>query len=157
MRYANPDHTVIDAGDGRFVPTDPRNSDYAAIAASDVVISAFYQPPTVAALLAYAADKRWRVECGGCVSPDGFAIATDRDSQSKLLAEMVALGAGLRTDPSPWKLATGSFAMITNAQMLAIIMAVRGHIVSAFDRESAAIDVINAGTITTTAQIDAVL
>lgn len=31
MRFANAEHTIIDLGDGRFVPVDPDNADFAAL------------------------------------------------------------------------------------------------------------------------------
>ncbi|MCX5496423.1 hypothetical protein OSH11_17080, partial [Kaistia dalseonensis] len=40
-------------------------------------------PPTKAELMAYAADKRWRVETGGIVV-DGAVIRTDDKSQSRV-------------------------------------------------------------------------
>lgn len=36
MRYANEEHTVIDVGDGRFIPTDPRNPDFRRIAGDKI-------------------------------------------------------------------------------------------------------------------------
>lgn len=108
-----------------------------------------------ALLRSYAADKRWTVESGGCVDPNGNAIATDRDSQTKLIAEMVAIGANMRTDPSPWKLRGNGFVMLTNAQMIQAIMAARSHIANSFAGEAECLAAIEAGTITTTAQIDA--
>lgn len=110
-------------------------------------------PPSRDDLIAYAADKRWRIEIGGCIV-DGRPIATDRESQSKLLAEMVAIGAGLRADPSPWKCADGTFASLTSAGMLAVIAGARAHVAGAFAVEAAVVAGIASGTITTTAQID---
>lgn len=105
-------------------------------------------------LLAYAANKRWQVEIAGTLDGDDRPIATDRDSQGKLMADMIAIQAGLRTDPSGWKLADGSFAMLTNAQMMGAITAARDHVVAAFATEAAVVAAIISNTITTTAQID---
>jgi hypothetical protein len=113
-------------------------------------------PLTKEQLSAYAADKRYRVETGGCSDGMGHIVDTTRDSQTKLIAEMVALGGGLRTDGSPWKMKVGGFVSISNTQMLAVIMAVRTHIASAFAAENAATDSIDSGAITTAAEIDAV-
>ena len=44
MRYANALHTMIDAGDGRFIPCDPANADYAALLASGVEILPYVAP-----------------------------------------------------------------------------------------------------------------
>ena len=112
-------------------------------------------PGAKARLTAYAAARRYAVETGGCAW-SGHTVQTDRESQSKLIAEFVAIGASLRTDPSPWKMADG-FASLTNAQMLAVIAAARAHIAAAFAAEAAAVASITAGTITTTAEIDAAI
>jgi hypothetical protein len=106
-------------------------------------------------LRSYAADKRWTVESGGCIDQNGNAIATDRDSQTKLIAEMVAIGANMRTDPSPWKLRGNGFVLLTNAQMIQAIMAARTHIANSFAGEAECLAAIEAGTITTPAQVDA--
>lgn len=108
-----------------------------------------------ARLVAYAASRRYVAEIAGCLDPDGRAIATDRDSQTKLIAEMVAIGAGLRTDPSGWKLRGNGFALLTNAEMQAAIIAARSHISAAFAVEAAVLAGIAADAITTTAEIDA--
>lgn len=105
-------------------------------------------------LVAYAANKRWRVETGGCSGGDGQIVNTDRDSQTKLLAEMVSIGAGLRADPSGWKMRDG-FAMLSNTQMLSVIGLARAHVATAFAVEVALSAGIAAGTITTFEQIDA--
>jgi len=105
-------------------------------------------------LIEYAAEKRWQLETGGCASFDDQIINTDRDSQSKLIAEMVAIGAGLRTDPSRWKM-RGEFVMLTNAQMLTVIGLARSHISNAFNLEATVSAGIAGGTVTTKAQIDA--
>lgn len=104
-------------------------------------------------LKAYAAQKRYAVETGGCAWTT-HVVNTDRDSQAKMIAEFVAMGAGLRTDPSPWKLADG-FIDLSNADLGAVIMAARAHIAAAFATESAVCTAIDGGSITTTAEIDA--
>lgn len=109
-----------------------------------------------ASLRAYAAEKRWNVETGGCIDPNGNAIATDRDSQTKLIAEMLAITTNMRTDPSPWKLRGNGFVMLTNTQMLQAITAARTHIANAFGGEAIALAGIEAGTITDKAGVNAV-
>lgn len=53
MRYLDAAHTVIDDGNGRMIPTDPLNSDYAALLAAGTPIAA-YEPPLLTSQ-AYAA------------------------------------------------------------------------------------------------------
>lgn len=113
--------------------------------------AAFPAPPE---LVSYAAAKRYSREISGCVW-NGHPVATDRDSQAKLMAEFVAISAGLRADPSPWKFADGSFLSVSNAEMSAICLAARAHIAGAFAIEAEAVAAINAGTITGTTAIDA--
>ena len=115
-------------------------------------------PPTPdewrAVLIAHAAARRFDFEVSGA-DCDGRVVATDRESQAKLIAEFVAIGGGIRIDPSPWKFADGEFASLTNAQMGAVILASRTHIADAFAREADVLAAIAAGTITTKAEIDA--
>lgn len=106
-----------------------------------------------ARLSAYAASTRWKREVGGCVL-DGHPVATDRDSQSKLIAEMVAIGAGLRQSPSFWKFADGSFANLTNEQMIEVIGAARSHVAGVFATEAAVLAGIANDSITSIGQID---
>lgn len=101
----------------------------------------------------YTATKRYTVETGGCMYGNNI-VQTDRDSQTKMIAEMVALGAGLRPDPSPWKFGNG-FANLTNAQMMEVIMTARLHIATAFAVEASVLEQITLGNITTKEQIDA--
>jgi len=50
LKYANAEKTVIDMEDGRFIPVDPTNRDYAAMVASNVAIGA-YVPPALSPIL----------------------------------------------------------------------------------------------------------
>jgi hypothetical protein len=110
-------------------------------------------PPSVQELAAYAAEARYRKEIAGVAWGD-YIIQTDRESQSKMLAEFVAMGAGLRADPSPWKFADNKFAVLSNADMAAVCLAGRAHVAAAFAAEQTVQDAITAGTITTFAEID---
>ncbi len=113
-------------------------------------------PPSQAELTAYAAARRYQVEVGGCTWST-YTVATDRESQGKLIAEFVAISGGLRTDPSPWKFKDGTFADLSNADMSAVAMAARAHIANAFALEQQALADITGGTITTYAEIDALI
>lgn len=110
--------------------------------------------PTKAELGGYAANLRYEREVGGVAWGD-YVIQSDRESQSKLLAEFVAISAGLRADPSPWKFANNQFASISNADMATICLAVRAHVAAMFALEETVQTQIDSGTITTLAEIDA--
>lgn len=111
-------------------------------------------PPTKDELRAYASEKRWQVETGGCPW-GGHVVATDRDSQSKLIATVVAMQMGMRPDPSGWKMTSGAFVTVTNEQMMQVIVVVHSHIATAFDVEEEVLSSITNNGITTYAQIDA--
>lgn len=107
---------------------------------------------SIDSLIAYAAQKRWHVEVGGC--PWGeHVIQTDRDSRANLIAEFVAIAAGLRADPSPWKM-RGGFVSLSNAEMGQAVMAARTHVAAAFAVEQQVVAAIMAGTITRRSEID---
>jgi hypothetical protein len=110
-------------------------------------------PPTVDELKSYAAEKRWQVEVGGAPW-NGHVVQTDREAQTKLIAEFVAMGAGLRADPSPWKMRGGNFLMLTNEQMGSVIMTVRTHVATAFATEANVLEGVEDKLISNYAQID---
>lgn len=111
-------------------------------------------PPTKDQLAAYAAAVRYNKEVAGVPWRDGLVIQTDRESQSKMLSEFVAIGAGLRPEPSPWKFADNKFANLSNADMSAVCLAGRAHVADAFASEDTVQAEIAAGTFTTFSQID---
>jgi hypothetical protein len=120
--------------------------------------AATFAPPTKTALSSYAAARRYAAETAGAAWNDGendHTIATDRDSQTKLIAEFAAVQAGLRASPSGWKFAGGEFVGLTNEQMAAVVIAARDHIAGAFAVEQSVCSLIEVGTITTYAEIDA--
>lgn len=105
-------------------------------------------------LKAYAAAMRWAKETGGVVF-GGVPIPTDERTQ------MVLSGAYARAKGDPsysipnWKLESGAYTSLSNAQIIAIAEAVADHIQACFDLNAQADDGIEAGTITTEAEIDA--
>lgn len=111
-------------------------------------------PPTVEELLAYLAEKRWRVETGGCPF-GGMVIKTDRESQIKMTAAWTRANADPAFSIPNWKIAPGVFISLDNATILAVGDAVTAHIQACFDMEEALTAEILAGTITTYAEIDA--
>ena len=112
-------------------------------------------PPTVIELAAYNAAARWRKEIAG-VAWGGHVIDTNRENgQAKLLAEFVAITAGMRADPSPWKFLGDDWVDLSNADMGAVCLAARDHIAAQFSIERSVKAAIDAGTVTTFAEIDA--
>ena len=110
--------------------------------------------PTKKQLSDYAAQVRFMKETSGVAWRDGLVIQTDRDSQSKMIAEFVSIGAGLRIEPSPWKFADNKFASLSNADMADVCTTSRNWVASAFSSENTVQAQIAAGTFTTFAQID---
>ena len=76
MKYSNPEHTMIQDGN-RWIPTDPMNSDYAEILASEVEIDDYVAP-----------EKTWveiRGERDALLNASDWMAMADRtitDSQS---------------------------------------------------------------------------
>lgn len=104
-------------------------------------------------LKAYAADVRYREETGGAVV-NGSAYLTDRETQAKMTAAVVMT----QVNPAvtlEWKLADRSFVSLDAADMLQVAQAVGAHVQEAFAKEATVVAGINAGTITTKAQVDA--
>ncbi|MDP8249633.1 DUF4376 domain-containing protein [Pseudochrobactrum saccharolyticum] len=106
-----------------------------------------------AALIAYAADKRWQKETGG-FDFNGLHIATD--DRSKLLItgarEAAKANASFTT---PWVTSTGVIAELDAAAIIALSDAIGAHVNSAFGIYSEVVPQILDGTITDQSQIDA--
>jgi len=105
-------------------------------------------------LPAYAAAKRWEREVSGTIW-NGWPVLSDRESQSKIIAEAVAIEKGERVDGDPWKFADGEFRPLTNEQMDDLAAAVRLHVRNSYGIEAQVLAAIEAGSITTEAQINA--
>lgn len=105
-------------------------------------------------LIAYAAQKRWEKEVGGTVWND-WPVHTDRDSQSKIIAERLAIEAGARDDPDGWKFADGVFRMVSNADFVDLADAVREHVRQCFGLEAQVLVGIENGDITSKEEVDA--
>jgi len=111
-------------------------------------------PGLKAQLKAYAATKRWSIETGGC-NVAGMLIDTSRDSQ----AQIMTAWRDLQENPGKilqWKQSNGVFIAVDQAKMDQIRQGVAMMISEVFDDEKQASDMIEAGTITTTAEVDAV-
>jgi hypothetical protein len=104
-----------------------------------------------ATLRAYAADARWQREIGG-VTVAGVPVQTDRASQA-MVNGAVALCDKVPSTVIRFKSAAG-FVDLGAATMTAVAVAVGQHVQSVFATEATVIAGIEAGTITTRAQID---
>lgn len=103
-------------------------------------------------LIRAAAAKRWAVETGG-VTVNGEVIDTSRESQAMITGAYNWSNAN-PSEPIKFKAASG-WIVIDNATMVAIADAVGAHVQACFATEAAVAAEIKAGTITTTAEIDA--
>jgi len=111
-----------------------------------------YSPPAPD-LPAYAAQKRWEKENGG-INIGGAQIATDDRSKVMISGARVAA----ENDPNfstEWKAADGSFVTVNAAMIVAISDAMLAHVSNCFALEAQVLAQIEAGTITTTEEIDA--
>lgn len=107
-----------------------------------------------AALRAYAAAKRWRIETGGMVSNTFGAMPTDRETRGLLGDIIQSIDLGITTAPIRFKSATG-FVSLDRTALVAMAAEIAEHVQDAFDAEDAIFADIEAETITTTAEIDA--
>lgn len=112
------------------------------------------QAEVKAALRAHAADRRWQVEQGGAVW-NGWPIHTDDRSQGKYLSELQSIALNVRVDNDPWKFADGEFRPVSNADFPQLAIAAREHVRTAFGIEDFVLTEIDAGAITSRAEIDA--
>lgn len=159
------DTTPLDLGDGRAVLFDePASGCYRVRmpsgevqafpaqgeatrenAEADIEAARADLEPRRADLRARAKQRRREVEEGGITLPNGAQIDTDNVSQSKLdgalsLASLSGLGAQFATK---WKCANGEFRTVTQADLIALALAVGTHVQACFQLEadlSAAID-----------------
>lgn len=116
------------------------------LTAAGVPQSAWLKPH----LKSYAAQKRWQVEIGGV--PFNGAIAPTDDRAKALLTGAAA--SMTATETTKVKLG-GAFVDMTGTQIKALRDAVVDHVQAAFQAEAEVAAAIDAGTITTTAEVDA--
>ncbi|QVQ37789.1 DUF4376 domain-containing protein [Pseudochrobactrum algeriensis] len=106
-------------------------------------------------LVEHAAQKRWEKEVGG-ITLSGLVIYTDDRSKIMISGARVAAEA----DPNfttQWKGADGTFVTLDAAMIVAISNAVSTHVLNCFALEAQVLAQIEAGTITTAAEIDAAI
>lgn len=105
------------------------------------------------ALKAYAASKRFGIETGG-ITINGLPIPTDRETQSKLSGAVLAFQAGALSGAIDWKTAAG-WVQLDQAAVTGLASAVAAHVQKSFSNEKSVSSAIDAGAITTAAEIDA--
>jgi hypothetical protein len=106
-----------------------------------------------ALLHSYAATKKSSIEQGG-ITINGVAVATDRGSQAMITQTVL----GLMLVPNVeinWKNPDGSFTMLSAAELQGIACIVVQYVAQTFNVLSQVQSLIDAGTLTTTDQIDA--
>jgi hypothetical protein len=111
-------------------------------------------PPTKQLLRDYAAAKRYDVEIGGIVSPTYGPLLTDRDTRAIVGQAIQSIDLGIVQAPVNFKTQQG-FVSLDRAAFMAIASEVAAHVQSTFDKEDEVDAQIEAGTITTKAEIDA--
>lgn len=105
------------------------------------------------ALISYARNKRWEVEVGGTLV-SGIPVSTDDRSKLMIIGARVAAAA----DPAwstVWQGADSAAYPVNAAAMLAISDAVQAHTNRTFTVLAGVLSGIDAGTITTRAEVDA--
>jgi hypothetical protein len=107
---------------------------------------------TTAQLMVYAASKQQSVSSNG-LTVGGVFVGTDTQGLT-LLNGAVALAGQVPSQAFSWSIPTGSVSL-TASQVIAIGVAVATFVQHTFTALQAVQSAITAGTITTTAQIDA--
>lgn len=120
----------------------------------DEIAAAVAEASSPAALKARAATRRYAREIGG-IEAAGIVIDTSRESQA-----MIA-GAHAYVQATPaatveFKAASG-WVTLDAATVTTIALAVASHVQACFAAEKAADEAIDAGTITTAAEVDAAI
>lgn len=120
----------------------------------DEIAAAIAAAASPSALKAHAAARRYAREVGGIVV-GGVSIDTSRESQAKIA------GAHAYVQASPAATvdfkATSGWVTLTAATVTAIALAVAAHVQACFAAEKTVDAAIDAGTITTTAEVDAAM
>lgn len=119
----------------------------------DALVPPVAEAPSSERLLAYAADKRWRVEVGG-ITLGGVPIATDDRSKIMIMGARVAAAASPAWE-TVWHGSDGQTYPLNATQMVAISNAVEAHVNATFATFASVKADIEAEQITTLAEIDA--
>lgn len=136
--------------DAALPPDTALRRDLAEWTASGGAITPYAAPPID--LYAYAAAKRWAVQSGG-ISVGGVSVDTG-DASRSMIADAVAYVQAAGGASIAFK-ATSGWVTLTSGEVVAIGLAVGAHVQACFAAERAIAAAISAGTVTTTAEIDA--
>ena len=139
-------------------PDDPANRHRQAIAAwvARGNLIAPYDPPPVD-LVAYAARRRWEIIEAATVDVGGVAVPADETTRNVVTAAYIQASRDPGFTVDPWKIGPGLYVTLTAAQVIAIGDALTAYVQSMFALNRAVDAAIAAGTITTTAEVDAAL
>jgi hypothetical protein len=109
-----------------------------------------------AALVAYAADKRWRVQNAGTALPPPFTgtVQTDDGTRATIAQTLQSIDLGIVNEPVVWKLPSG-FVSLSRSDLVAVARLIGQHVQACFDMEADVGASIQSGAITTTAAIEA--
>jgi len=106
-------------------------------------------------LKAYNADARWRKEQGGITATAGFPQHTDDRAQTKV-AGAYSAQQEVPSVTTPWHAADGTVHVLDAAGLHQLHVDILTHINDCFLRSGDTVAQIDAGTVTTLEQIDAV-
>lgn len=114
-------------------------------------------PPTVADLIAYAAEKRRALANGSTtVNVGSRTIPAWVDAESRGAITGLVVASGVIPDlTAPWKGADGAFYTLDAAEITALALGMMQYVQACFAAEAQIVAEITAGTIATTAAIDA--
>ncbi|MCZ0734601.1 DUF4376 domain-containing protein [Phreatobacter sp. AB_2022a] len=135
------------------IPVAPGNREYDELIAREIPIAP-YEPPPVD-LVAYAARRRWEIIEAATVDVGGVAVPADATTRAVVTAAYVQAVAASGFTIDPWKISPGHYVTLTAAQVIAIGDALSAYVQSMFAKNRDIDDAVAAGTITTTAEIDA--
>ena len=116
--------------------------------------SAEQPEPEPVDLKAYIGTVRRIIEEQGVVMPSGIVVKSDVESQGKIAQTIQSIDLGLIEEPVKWKAASG-FVLLSRADLLEVGRSVAQHVQRSFNAEEAVTAQYEAGTLDTTASIDA--
>lgn len=112
-----------------------------------------------AVLVAHLKDRRWHAEIGGIVATingEAVRVSTSRgDDRAALHQIYSAITAGLRSEGATFNFADAVPRSVSNAEMMAVVLAALAHVQACFDLEGELHPLIMSTAITTEGEIDA--